>query len=50
MFRLYVKRDFLPRPGFVVGTLDELRRLAALPGVTVLPDPYHPPGVPGSLY
>ncbi len=50
MYRLYVKRDFRPRPGFVIGTLQELQRLAALPGVTVLPDPYNPPGFPGATY
>ena len=50
MFRLYVKRDFMDRPGFIIGTLDELKRYAAMPGVTVLPDPYNPPGFPGSFY
>lgn len=49
MFRLYVKRDFMDRPGFIIGTLDELKRYAAMPGVIVLPDPYNPPGFPGSL-
>ena len=50
MFRLFVKRDFMPRPGFVVGTLEELRHLAAMPDCTVLPDPYNPPGFAGSAY
>ena len=50
MYRLYVKRSFMARPGFIVGTLDELRRIAALPDCQVLPDPYNPPGFPGSLY
>lgn len=49
MYRLKVRRPWLPRPGFVIGTLDELRRLAALPDVQVLPDPYNPPGFPGAL-
>ena len=50
MFRLKVQRSFLTRPGYVIGTLDELQALAALPDCTVLPDPYNPPGFPGNPY
>lgn len=53
MYRLRVRRTFLvdgKQPeGFVIGTIDELRRLDALPDCVVLPDPYNPPGFPGSL-
>lgn len=53
MYRLRVRRTFLVNgkhpEGFVIGTLDELQRLAALPDCIVLPDAYNPPGFPGAL-
>jgi hypothetical protein len=48
VYRLKVRRAFMPRPGFVVGTYDELQRLAALPDCEVIPDPYNPPGFAGA--
>lgn len=53
MCRLRVRRTFLVNgknpEGFVIGTLDELQRLASRPDCVVLPDPYNPPGFPGAL-
>lgn len=40
MYRLLISRN--GSTGFVVGTLDELRRLVAQPGVTIVPNPYNP--------
>jgi hypothetical protein len=48
MFRLKVKRTFLTKSGYVIGTLSELIALASLPDCWVVPDPYNPPGFIGS--
>lgn len=49
MYRLYVKRTWMQRPGFVRASYEELLRLASQPDCLVLPDAYNPPGFPGSL-